>query len=413
MDGTGTPAAGRGRLRASHADREQVVDTLKAAFVQGLLAQDELDARVGQALAARTYAELAALTADLPPEPDRAMSPAPAPAPAQPRPRNRAAARAVQAGAGAITALILAIGVAAVATGHPVMAAVAAVAIVIFAAAVTAFVASLIAVTVKLESLYRSRSRRRLPRGPASGPPGPASSADGPPDPASRPPGLASGADGRRRHPHGSLAVGRSPALSPGGRTDRRLAAGHGRPNPAGLVLAGQAGCIRRGRPGPGLGHRRAGDVLRGGVPDHRRAALARRGPGRRALDGRSPGGVRPEVGGLRAAHRGRRLGRRPARAGRRGRRRAGQGPGAAGPRNGRRPGVGRPRRGALARPDRDGAGHGRRWLPHADTGRRLPRPGGRGTGRACGRLAAHPGRGRARGNPVVPGPGVGGRTPR
>ena len=29
--------AGRGRLRASHADREQVIGTLKAAFVQGLL----------------------------------------------------------------------------------------------------------------------------------------------------------------------------------------------------------------------------------------------------------------------------------------------------------------------------------------------------------------------------------------
>ena len=39
---------------------------LKAAFVQGRLAKDELDARVGQAFASRTYAELAALTADIP-----------------------------------------------------------------------------------------------------------------------------------------------------------------------------------------------------------------------------------------------------------------------------------------------------------------------------------------------------------
>ena len=60
-------AGDRGRLRASHADREQVVEVLKAAFVQGRLAQDELDARVGQAFAARTYGELAAVTADLPP----------------------------------------------------------------------------------------------------------------------------------------------------------------------------------------------------------------------------------------------------------------------------------------------------------------------------------------------------------
>src|SRR5215469_14914160 len=61
------PAAlGRGHLRACHADREQVIGVLKAAFVQGRLGKDELNARVGQALAARTYADLAALTADLP-----------------------------------------------------------------------------------------------------------------------------------------------------------------------------------------------------------------------------------------------------------------------------------------------------------------------------------------------------------
>ena len=59
-------AAGRGRLQASHADREQVIGTLKAAFVQGRLTKDELDLRVGHVLAARTYADLAALTADLP-----------------------------------------------------------------------------------------------------------------------------------------------------------------------------------------------------------------------------------------------------------------------------------------------------------------------------------------------------------
>ena len=65
--GDGVAAAGgRGRLRASHADRERVISVLKAALVQGRLAKDELDARVSQAFAARTYAELAALTADLP-----------------------------------------------------------------------------------------------------------------------------------------------------------------------------------------------------------------------------------------------------------------------------------------------------------------------------------------------------------
>ncbi len=58
-------AVGCGHLRASHADREQVVGTLKAAFVQGRLTKDEFDARIGQALASRTYADLAAVTVGL------------------------------------------------------------------------------------------------------------------------------------------------------------------------------------------------------------------------------------------------------------------------------------------------------------------------------------------------------------
>ena len=63
---TRAAAVDRGHLRASHADREQIIVMLKAAFVQGRLTKDELDARAGQAFAARTYAELAAITADLP-----------------------------------------------------------------------------------------------------------------------------------------------------------------------------------------------------------------------------------------------------------------------------------------------------------------------------------------------------------
>jgi len=59
-------AEGRGHLRASHADREQAVNMVKAAFVQGLLAKDQFDLRIGQVLAARTYTELATLTADIP-----------------------------------------------------------------------------------------------------------------------------------------------------------------------------------------------------------------------------------------------------------------------------------------------------------------------------------------------------------
>jgi Domain of unknown function (DUF1707) len=62
-------AGGHGRLRASHADREQVIDLLKTAFVHGRLAKDEFDARVEQVFASRTYAELSAVTADIPAAP--------------------------------------------------------------------------------------------------------------------------------------------------------------------------------------------------------------------------------------------------------------------------------------------------------------------------------------------------------
>ena len=69
--GDGTAAAesrSRGDLRAGHADREQVIRTLKGAFVEGRLTEDELDARVDQVYASRTYAELAEVTADIPVE---------------------------------------------------------------------------------------------------------------------------------------------------------------------------------------------------------------------------------------------------------------------------------------------------------------------------------------------------------
>ena len=69
---------GRGRLRVSHADREQVIEVLKAAFVQGRLDRDEFDLRVDRALASRTYADLAALTADIPTRLNRVRPPEPA-----------------------------------------------------------------------------------------------------------------------------------------------------------------------------------------------------------------------------------------------------------------------------------------------------------------------------------------------
>jgi len=57
---------GRGHFRASQADREQAIEVLKTAFVEDRLTKDEFDQRVDQALTSRTYAELAAVTADIP-----------------------------------------------------------------------------------------------------------------------------------------------------------------------------------------------------------------------------------------------------------------------------------------------------------------------------------------------------------
>ena len=96
-------AAGRGDLRASHADREQVVAVLKAAFVQGRLAKDEFDLRVGQAFASRTYADLAAVTADLPP--GLAAAPPPSPARAQSEGRVRRPGLVLAAGTAVYAAI--------------------------------------------------------------------------------------------------------------------------------------------------------------------------------------------------------------------------------------------------------------------------------------------------------------------
>jgi uncharacterized membrane protein len=62
-------------MRAASADRERAVDVLKAGFAEGRLTQDEYNERIGRAYAARTYGELAALTADLPAGPLPAMYP--------------------------------------------------------------------------------------------------------------------------------------------------------------------------------------------------------------------------------------------------------------------------------------------------------------------------------------------------
>lgn len=84
-----------GKLPASRQDRDRVVGLLRVAASEGRLTPAELDERLEAALAARTYADLAALTADLPPaegtaapagnaEPPATGSPAPSAAAAEP-----------------------------------------------------------------------------------------------------------------------------------------------------------------------------------------------------------------------------------------------------------------------------------------------------------------------------------------
>jgi hypothetical protein len=64
-------------MRVSDSDRERAADVLREAAGHGRITMDELDERLELAYAAKTYADLAAVTRDLP-------GPAQAPSPVQP-----------------------------------------------------------------------------------------------------------------------------------------------------------------------------------------------------------------------------------------------------------------------------------------------------------------------------------------
>jgi len=145
--GPGDETAGkaRGRLRASHADREQAIEVLKAAFVQGRLTKDEFDARVGQGFASRTYAELAAVTADLPVAPTLA------------RPRTAARAegwltmkRAVTCSAGMVIATVMATVIAWVLGSGPA-----------FLLSIFAFIGATVAAGTMISEAWDENKRRR------------------------------------------------------------------------------------------------------------------------------------------------------------------------------------------------------------------------------------------------------------
>ena len=83
------PPPDASQMRAADTDRDQVADLLRTAAAEGRITFDELDQRVSQAYAAKTFADLQAITRDLPGP--GITPPAPAARPAAP-PATTAAA---------------------------------------------------------------------------------------------------------------------------------------------------------------------------------------------------------------------------------------------------------------------------------------------------------------------------------
>jgi Domain of unknown function (DUF1707) len=157
MAGPQDLAAGGDRVRASHADREQVIGTLKAAFVQGRLAKDEFDLRIGQALASRTYGDLAAVVSEVPTEPAEAR-PLPKLARAHTKtPEGKVLVRGGAGGAIAIAAVIMAAG----ATGSDAVATLALV--MLWGYILFLLIATCGAIDSRLE---QRRVRKQMPPGP-------------------------------------------------------------------------------------------------------------------------------------------------------------------------------------------------------------------------------------------------------
>ena len=153
-----------GQLRTSHADREQAIDVLKASLVQGRLTKDEFDLRVGQVFASRTYAELDALTADIPDGVTSVQPPAEhAGEPGRVLPFKTAVrVGAVGAGPSMASAAVVLVQ----------SSAVPAVAGMLIVGLTGLLVAGLLAALLMLLSWVVRRSRRKAAQGPPSGPDG-------------------------------------------------------------------------------------------------------------------------------------------------------------------------------------------------------------------------------------------------
>ena len=195
---------GDSNLPMSHVGREQVLDALKAAFVQGRLAKDEFDLRVGQVL--KAYAELDAVTADIPAR----LLPAKPLETIRKSHNKKLIQRGIAAGAGGSVALTATIAVAA--RGNPVIS-------VVVVGAVGVFVAGLLTVLLMLVSwVLESAASRQPSPGLPPGPSGMAAQRLESADPAGSsaqidhdPPHLAEAARRRPSRP-------RLPSLGPRGR---------------------------------------------------------------------------------------------------------------------------------------------------------------------------------------------------
>jgi len=109
-------AGDRNLLRASDADREQVIAVLKAAFVAGRLTKDEFDLRLTLVFASWTYADLAVFTADIP----AGLATAQSPEPVRESDTNKLIQRGTAAGAAA--GMVIPVAVIIAADGPPALA---------------------------------------------------------------------------------------------------------------------------------------------------------------------------------------------------------------------------------------------------------------------------------------------------
>ena len=71
----GQPGAVHPGMLTATADRERTMDVLKAAYGEGRITKEEFDLRAGRTMSARTYAQLAAVVADLPAGPHLGVMP--------------------------------------------------------------------------------------------------------------------------------------------------------------------------------------------------------------------------------------------------------------------------------------------------------------------------------------------------